>query len=147
MCWQLFSFSVHYLFTPFYTCLTSLLLPSNQQIFEGMKQEKSKPLSVQLAYEDYERLLQIEQEYLGRKEQQVKKRNLIKGLKGLQELFMCSTSTAWSIKNADWFRPALVQHGRHVLVDADIAWELANKYSRRCVYNRSRKDSDGEGGE
>ena len=49
-----------------------------------MKQEKSKPLSVQLAYEDYERLLQIEQEYLGRKEQQVKKRNLIKGLKGLQ---------------------------------------------------------------
>ena len=112
-----------------------------------MKQEKSKPLSVQLAYEDYERLLQIEQEYLGRKEQQVKKRNLIKGLKGLQELFMCSTSTAWSIKNADWFRPALVQHGRHVLVDADIAWELANKYSRRCVYNRSRKDSDGEGGE
>ena len=33
-----------------------------------MKQEKSKPLSVQLAYEDYERLLQIEQEYLGRKE-------------------------------------------------------------------------------
>ena len=106
-----------------------------------------KPQSVQLAYEDYERLLQIEQEYLGRKEQRVKKRNLIKGLKGLQELFMCSTSTAWRIKNADWFRPALVQHGRHVLVDADIAWELANKYSRRCVYNRSRKDSDGEGGE
>lgn len=116
-------------------------------MFEGMKQEKSKPLSVQLAYEDYERLLQIEQEYLGRKEQQVKKRNLIKGLNGLKELFMCSTSTAWRIKNADWFRPALVQHGRHVLVDAEIAWELANKYSRRCVYNRSRKDSDGEGGE
>ncbi len=113
----------------------------------NMQRKEIKPQSVQLAYEDYERLLQIEQEYLGRKEQQVKKRNLIKGLKGLQELFMCSTSTAWRIKNADWFRPALVQHGRHVLVDADIAWELANKYSRRCVYNRSRKDSDGEGGE
>lgn len=112
-----------------------------------MANKNSKPLSVQLAYEDYERLLQIEQKYLEKQEQQVKKRNLIKGLQGLKELFMCSTSTAWRIKNADWFRPALVQHGRHVLVDADIAWELANKYSRRCVYNRSRKDSDDEGGE
>ena len=107
-----------------------------------MANKNSKPLSVQLAYEDYERLLQIEQEYLGQKEQQVKKRNLIKGLKGLQELFMCSTSTAWRIKNADWFRPALVQHGRHVLVDADIAWELASKYSSRCIYNRTKREGD-----
>ena len=112
-----------------------------------MQRKEIKPQSVPLAYEDYERLLQIEQEYLGQKEQQVKKRNLIKGLNGLKELFMCSTSTAWRIKNADWFRPALVQHGRHVLVDADIAWELANKYSRRCVYSRSKKTSNEEGGE
>ncbi len=110
-----------------------------------MANKNSKPLSVQLAYEDYERLLQIEQKYLDKQEQQAKKRNLIKGLKGLQELFQCSTSTAWRIKNADWFKQALVQVGRHVLVDADIAWELANKHSRRCVYNRTKKEPVNEG--
>lgn len=106
-----------------------------------------KPQSVQLAYEDYERLLQIEQEYLGRKEQQVKKRNLLKGLKELSDFFRCSISTVWRMKNEEWFRPALVQHGRHVLVDADIAWELACKYSRRCVYGKSKPESSEEDAE
>ena len=97
-----------------------------------------KPQSVQLAYEDYERLLQIEQEFLGQKEQQVKKRYILRGLAELADYFKSSITTVWRMKNEEWFRPALVQHGRMILVDADLAWDLACKHSHKCVYGKSK---------
>ena len=44
----------------------------------------------------------------------------------------------WRMKNEEWFRPALVQHGRTILVDADLAWDLACKHSHKCVYGKSK---------
>lgn len=99
-----------------------------------------KPQSVQLAYEDYERLLQIEQEFLGQKEQQVKKRHVLRGLAELADYFKSSITTVWRMKNEEWFRPALVQHGRTILVDADLAWDLACKHSHKCVYGKSKPE-------
>lgn len=107
-----------------------------------MAKNEIRPQSVRLAYGDYERLLQIEQEFLGQKEQQMKKRNIIKGLNGLEDLFMCPTSADRHMKNTDSFRPILVQHGCHILVDIDIAWALANKHSRRCTSNRPKKEDE-----
>lgn len=63
-------------------------------------------------------------------------RNLVYGLDGIKQLFGCSTTTAWRIKNSDWIRPAITQVGRKIVVDADLALELANANTRRITYKK-----------
>jgi len=72
------------------------------------------------------------QEYLDllAKNHDQKPRNVVKGLKGLMELFGCSRSKAFTISHADWFRPAvIIRDGKYVSFDEDIALELAAKNS------------------
>ena len=73
------------------------------------------------------------------KEVTTKQKNLVYGLEGLKTLFGCSTTTAWRIKNSEWIRPAISQVGRKIVVDADLALELANENTQR-VEKRSACD-------
>lgn len=70
------------------------------------------------------------------KETCARPRNLVYGLEGIKQLFGCSTTTAWRIKNSEWIRPAITQVGRKIVVDADLALELANANMLRVTYNR-----------
>ena len=83
------------------------------------------------------------EEYLEMKSRQeaqevtTKQKNLIYGLEGIKTLFDCSTTTAWRIKNSEWIRPAIRQVGRKIVVDADLALELANENTQRVTYRKS----------
>lgn len=70
------------------------------------------------------------------KEASARPRNLVYGLEGIKQLFGCSTTTAWRIKNSDWIRQAITQVGRKIVVDADLALELANANMRRVTYKK-----------
>lgn len=50
-------------------------------------------------------------------------RNLVYGLRGIQELFGCSHKTAQAYKDS-FLRPAVRQNGRKIVVDRDLALEL-----------------------
>ena len=70
------------------------------------------------------------------KEVTSKHKNLVYGLEGIKTLFDCSTTTAWRIKNSKWIRPAISQVGRKIVVDADLALELANENTQRVTYRK-----------
>ena len=82
------------------------------------------------------------EEYLEMKSRQevkktpIKPKNLAYGLYGIKQLFGCSTTTAWRIKNSEWIRPAISQVGRKIVVDADLALELANENTCRVTYRK-----------
>ena len=79
-------------------------------------------VTLQMTIEEYmEREAQKAQQ-----QEAAKPRNLVYGLKGIEQLFNCSTTTAWRIKNSEWIKPAISQVGRKIVVDADLALELAH---------------------
>ena len=55
----------------------------------------------------------------------------------VEEYLGCSMTTAWRIKNSEWIRPAISQVGRKIVVDADLALELANENTQRVSYRKS----------
>lgn len=54
-------------------------------------------------------------------------KRIVYGLKGIAEIFGCSTSTAQRIKNSGKIKKAITQVGRKIVVDADLALELFKK--------------------
>jgi hypothetical protein len=54
-------------------------------------------------------------------------KRIVYGLKGIAEIFGCSTSTAQRIKNSGKLKKAITQVGRKIIVDADLALELFKK--------------------
>ena len=59
------------------------------------------------------------------------KKNYVYGLSGLSKLFGCSVSTAQRIKSSGILDSVIVQHGRLIVVDADLALELVKAYHRQ----------------
>jgi hypothetical protein len=51
-------------------------------------------------------------------------KRIVYGLKGIAEIFGCSTSTAQRIKNSGKIKKAITQVGRKIVVDADLALRL-----------------------
>jgi len=51
-------------------------------------------------------------------------KRIVYGLKGIAEIFGCSTSTAQRIKNSGKIKKAITQVGRKIVVDADLALKL-----------------------
>ncbi|WP_332457478.1 DUF3853 family protein [Petrimonas sp.] len=51
-------------------------------------------------------------------------KRIVYGLKGIAEIFGCSTSTAQRIKNSGKIKKAITQVGRKIIVDADLALRL-----------------------
>ncbi|MDM1415774.1 DUF3853 family protein [Myroides odoratimimus] len=49
------------------------------------------------------------------------------GIRGIAELFGCSISTANKIKKEGKIRSAILQYGRKIIVDAELALELFSK--------------------
>ena len=49
------------------------------------------------------------------------------GLKGIQQLFNCSKSTAYNIKRSGRIDEAISQIGNTIIVDAELALELLKK--------------------
>jgi hypothetical protein len=89
-------------------------------------------VTVQMTVEEY-----LEREAQKTQQQEpAKSRNLVYGLKGIQQLFDCKTTTAWRIKNSEWIKPAITQVGRKIVVDADLALELAHQNTKRVTYNK-----------
>ena len=89
-------------------------------------------VTVQMTVEEY-----LEREAQKTQQQEPEKsRNLVYGLKGIQQLFDCKTTTAWRIKNSEWIKPAITQVGRKIVVDADLALELAHQNTKRVTYNK-----------
>ena len=89
-------------------------------------------ITVQMTVEEY-----LEREAQKTQQQEpAKSRNLVYGLKGIQQLFDCKTTTAWRIKNSEWIKPAITQVGRKIVVDADLALELAHQNTKRVTYNK-----------
>lgn len=58
---------------------------------------------------------------------------LIYGMSGLASLLGCSISTAQRIKHSGILDSAIVQHGRIIIVDADIALELMKAYGKKVI--------------
>ncbi len=52
------------------------------------------------------------------------KKNYVYGLKGLAALLGCSLSTAARIKKSGVLDAAIVQHGKIIVIDADLALDL-----------------------
>ncbi|MFV0535957.1 MAG: DUF3853 family protein [Dysgonomonas sp.] len=49
------------------------------------------------------------------------------GLAGLAKLFGCSTRAASTLKSSGKIDKAIIQDGRKIIIDAELALELANK--------------------
>ncbi|EHO07746.1 MULTISPECIES: DUF3853 family protein [Myroides] len=49
------------------------------------------------------------------------------GIRGIAELFGCSISTANKIKKEGKIKKAILQYGRKIIVDAELALELFSK--------------------
>lgn len=64
-----------------------------------------------------------------KKEVEVKEKykNYVYGITGIARLFNCSTPTAARIKASGKIDSAIKQIGRKIIVDADLALELAGK--------------------
>ena len=54
------------------------------------------------------------------------KRHKVFGIAGIASIFNCSTATANRIKKSGRIDKAIVQHGRLIIVDADLALQLYN---------------------
>ena len=92
----------------------------------------SAVITFQMTLEEYmEREAQKTQQ-----QESAKSRNYVYGLKGIEQLFNCSTTTAWRIKNSEWIKPAISQVGRKIVVDADLALELAHENTERITYKK-----------
>lgn len=89
-------------------------------------------VTLQMTIEEY-----MEREAMRTQQQEAAKlRNYVYGLKGIEQLFHCSTTTAWRIKNSEWIKPAISQVGRKIVVDADLALELAHQNTERVTYKK-----------
>ena len=110
-----------------------LLISTLKRVITKMENSNNSPIvTLQMTIEEY--LEMKERKEL--KEASVRPRNRVYGLEGIKQLFCCSTTTAWRIKNSDWIRPAITQVGRKIVVDADLALELANANMRRVTYKK-----------
>ena len=89
-------------------------------------------VTVQMTVEEYLEMKSRQET----KEVMTKQKNLVYGLEGIKTLFGCSTTTAWRIKSSEWIRPAISQVGRKIVVDADLALELANENTQRVTYRK-----------
>ena len=56
----------------------------------------------------------------------VPERRLVYGIAGIAQLFNCSITTANRIKASGRINGAIMQNGRTIVVDADLALELFN---------------------
>lgn len=61
------------------------------------------------------------------KKSEPKERRYVYGIAGLAELFQCSIPTANRIKASGAIDSAITQIGRKIMIDADLAVELAGK--------------------
>ena len=61
----------------------------------------------------------------------VKPRRLVYGIKGIADTFGCSIPTANRIKKSGVIDDAITQVGRKIVVDADMALELAASAKKR----------------
>lgn len=61
------------------------------------------------------------------KEIETPNKQYVYGLAGLASLFGCSIPTAMRIKNSGKINAAITQIGRKIVIDADMALELAGK--------------------
>ena len=59
------------------------------------------------------------------------KKHFVYGLAGLCKLLGCSTSTAARIKKSGVIDAAISQHGKIIVVDADLALELLSVQKKR----------------
>ena len=59
--------------------------------------------------------------------QEKKEKRLVYGLAGIAELFQCSKSAAYELKRSGKIAKAIIQEGRKIIVDADLALQLAGK--------------------
>ena len=84
-------------------------------------------VTLQMSVEEYLQFLKEKEEDHVTKEAPPKR--YAYGLKGLQELFGCSTTTAWRIKSQPWMQPAITQVGRKIIVDVDLAMSLIKEAS------------------
>lgn len=57
------------------------------------------------------------------------KKKYVYGITGLAGLFQCSIPTANRIKASGKIDKAIIQFGRKIIVDADLALKLTGKYS------------------
>ena len=56
-----------------------------------------------------------------------REKKYVYGIAGIAELFQCSVATANKIKASGRIDKAIIQIGRKIIVDADLALELAGK--------------------
>jgi 2,4-dienoyl-CoA reductase-like NADH-dependent reductase (Old Yellow Enzyme family) len=61
---------------------------------------------------------------------QTQEKKYVYGIPGIAELFHCSKATANRIKASGKIDKAIVQIGRKIIVDVDLALELAAKSNR-----------------
>ena len=57
-------------------------------------------------------------------------KNLIYGIKGIEKLFSVSHKTAQHYKGT-FLKPAVMQNGRKIVVDADLAMDLFKKHQKK----------------
>lgn len=63
-------------------------------------------------------------------------KHYIYGLKGLAQLLGCSLSTANRIKKSGVLNAAIVQRGKIIVIDSDLALDLLRTHNKRNKYNK-----------
>lgn len=58
--------------------------------------------------------------------QEIKERRKVYGIAGIAQIFNCSMTTANRIKKSGRIDRAIIQHGRIIVVDVEMALELFN---------------------
>ena len=73
----------------------------------------------------------VEQKLLFRDEQVMPQKTSVYGIRGIAQLFNCSTATANLIKRSGIIDGAISQINRKIVVDAELALELIKKGRRK----------------
>ena len=89
---------------------------------------RKKPLW-QMTGEEFLRLYQSAEHQEVRQFAHMPAKKYVYGIHGISQLFGCSIPTAHRIKKAGKINKAITQIGRKIIVDADLALELAGRKS------------------
>ena len=107
----------------FIDCEQKALMLSNKQGYTGIYKPDSTMIVTMTLGELKAALLPL----MGNVAVQNTERRLEYGIRGIAKVFGCSTPTAQRLKNSGAIDAAIVQVGRKIVVDADLALELAGR--------------------
>lgn len=71
----------------------------------------------------------------------LQEKKYVYGIKGLASLLGCSIATAERVKASGILNPAISQHGRTIIIDAEMALDILRISGKhKCILSKMRKE-------